>query len=257
MPVPSEHTFPWFPVALERPQLNVVWIGHEARYVEELKLVIVDDDYQGNLFTVASIEQFNDMEMAWHSTEDEPLRIRPVRPDDAERWDHPGSLRIPLPTEIIGAILMHTIPPPTIAAAVDDQGDVHTMILETAVGLYARYSGSWIRMHDISPIEQLDIVNVPASDLDAYDAADQAGRTVNIRYLNPQNQPYATAVETTPVTTPVAASGVPIIVASVADLPEAVEYVADNPDSKWYVERRWRALGGEATGVALPWLDEP
>jgi hypothetical protein len=249
-------TFPWFPVTLERPTLDILWIGQAAHYDSEAEVVIVDDAYQGRLFDVAVVDVLNNNEMRWRGLMDEPYIIRPTRPDDAERWD--WSLRIPLPTEIIGAILTTNMPSPTLAAAVDAQGDVHTMILETGVGLYARYSASWIRMTDISPIEQLDIVEVPPDDLNIYDAADQRGNTVNVAYLHPLNPPSKTAVDVTPEpAVPTVASVAPVAtVASVADLPDAVEFGLINPDSRWYITRRWKALGGEATGVVLPWENE-
>jgi len=250
-------TFPWFPVTLERPSLNIMWLGTTAYYDEEAEVVIVDDAYQGRMFDVAVVDVLNANEMRWRGLMDEPYIIRPTRPDDAERWDL--SLRIPLPTEIIGAILTTNMPPPTIAAAVDAQGDVHTMILETAMGLYARYSATWIRMTDISPIEQLDIVSVPAGDLDIYDAADQRGNTVNLVSLHPFDAPTLTAVDVTPAQTAatVASATAPVAtVASVADLPDAVEFGLTNPESRWYITRRWKALGGPTTGITLPWEDE-
>ena len=66
--------------------------------------------------------------------------FRPTRPDDAEPWTIQLYLRIPLPVEIIGGILSTPSSTPSIAAAVDDNGDVHTIILETDTGLYARFS---------------------------------------------------------------------------------------------------------------------
>ena len=157
-----ERTFAWFPVTFEVPDQNIMWIGEAARYDDDEKIVYIDDGYQARTFFVGAVDILNENEMRWRSlANDEPMRIRPTVAGDAARWNYPGSLRIPLPTEIIGALMTNTIPPPTLAAAVDDQGDVHTMILETGMGLYARYSASWIRMTDISPIEQLDIVDVP------------------------------------------------------------------------------------------------
>ena len=91
-----ERTFPWVPVTFERPDKNLLFITHGAHYDDDIKAVWVEDEYQGHLFTVGSIEALNDNEMRWHSVEDEPLVVRPTRPDDAERWDR--SIRVPLPT---------------------------------------------------------------------------------------------------------------------------------------------------------------
>ncbi len=251
----AEQTFGWYPVTMERPASNRIFIMNAAHYDPDTKTATVDDDYQGWLYDVATIISHNAQEFRFEQSDGELIILRPTRPDDAERWDRTVG-HIPLPVEIIGAIMAQTIPPPTIAAAVDDQGDVHTIILETGVGLYARYSATWIRMSDISPIEQLNIVDLPPGDLDIYDAADQRGETVNIAFFHPLNQPSLTAIEVTP-TPPTVASAAPVAtVASVADLPEAVEFANTNPDSRWYVERRWKTFGGEATGVTLPWKNE-
>jgi hypothetical protein len=247
-----ERTFAWYPVTMERPESNQIFILNAAHYDEDMRIATVDDDYQGNLYEVATVITLNDQEFRFRQGDDELIILRPTRPDDAERWDRTRG-RIPLPVEIIGAIMAQSIPEPSIAAAIDADGQVHTLILETGVGLYARYSASWIRMTDISPIEQLEIVSIPADDLDIYDAADQRGDTVNIRYLHPIDQPSATAVAASPAAVPVTAAAAPII-ASVADLPDAVAYATTNTESRWYVERRWRSLGADGTGITLPWL---
>jgi hypothetical protein len=253
----AEHTFPWFPITFEVPAQNILWIGEAARYDHDENIVYIDDGYQARTFFVGAVDVLNENEMRWRSlTNDEPMRIRPTVAADAARWNYPGSLGIPLPTEIIGAIMTNTVPPPTLSAAVDDEGTVHTMILETGMGLYARYSASWIRMTDISPIEQLDIIDVPADDLDIYDAADQRGDTVNIRFLHPVEQPHISAVDiASPAAAITVASAAPVIISSAADLPDAVEHANTNVESRWYVERRWRSLGGPDTGITLPWLN--
>lgn len=246
------HQFGWFPVTVERPKRSETYILHGARYDDVNREVAVDDDYQARFFGVDQVAAFNDQEFRFTNEYGEPIVIRPTRPADAASWDRVNS-RIDLPVEIIGAIMTFNTTDPSVTAAVDAQGDVHTMVLETSVGLYARYSRSWIKMTDISPIEQLDIVDVPADDLEIYDQADDAGQTVNIRFLHPVDQPALGTVEVTP--TVMAASAAPVV-ASVADLADAAVFAANNPESRWYVERRWRVLGGRSTGVTLPWLHE-
>ena len=92
--------------------------------------------------------------------------------------------------------------------------------------------------------------------MDIYDAADQRGDTVNIAYLHPVDQPSPTAVSVTPATPAATVPPTPApVIASVVDLPDAVVYANTNTESRWYVERRWRTLGGEETGITLPWLN--
>jgi hypothetical protein len=253
-----ETTFTWSPVTFERPRQNIMWIAIEAHYDDDVKVLTIDDEYQGRMFKVGAVDANNAQEFRWRSEGfDEPMSIRPTRPDDALRWDR--SLRIPLPTEIIGAILTHATPPPTLSAAVDDLGDVQTMILETGLGLYARYSSSWILMTDISPIEQLGIVDVVADDLAVYDDADNRGETVNLADLHPIERPAVSAVapgspEQPTASTASAAPGT-VIVASFADLPDAIAYAAtaSGTGSRWYVARRARSLGWTEP---LPWAED-
>jgi hypothetical protein len=249
----AEQKFAWFPVTMERPLTGRIILVNAAFYDPDTSEAAVEDDYSGHEYTVATIVAHSDQEFRFLTEADETIILRPTRPDDAAASDRFAN-RIPLPVEIIGAVMTNSISEPTISAAIDDQGDVHTMILETGLGLYARYAASWIRMTDISPIEQLDIVDVPADDLEAYDQADQRGDVVNIRYLHPIDWPGPSAVETTPAPTVASAAPIPTV-ASVADLPDAVEFAKANADSRWYVERKWRALGAEDTGVTLPWLN--
>ena len=44
-------------------------------------------------------------------------------------------------------------------------------------------------MTDISPIETLDIVDVPDSDLEHYDMADDLGKSINIRTSHRSTSP--------------------------------------------------------------------
>lgn len=249
-----EQKFGWFPVTMERPLTGRVLIVNAAFWDPDTREAAVEDGYGGHEYGVGTILALNDQEFRFRiDGTDELVVLRATRPDDAASWDRLTS-RIDLPTEIIGAIMTDSITEPTIAAATDDQGDVHTMILETGLGLYARYAASWIRMTDISPIEQLDIVDVPADDLTIYDEADQRGDTVNIRYLHPVEQPSLSAVSTTPtpVVTAAAVAQAPVVT-SAADLPDAVTYATANPSSQWYVTRRARALGWTEP---LPWEQE-
>lgn len=255
-----EQRFAWFPVTMERPLTNRILIVNAAFWDPDSREAAVEDGYGGHEYGVATILALSENEFRFTTdVNDELIVLRPTRPDDAASWDRLSN-RIPLPTEIIGAIMTDAIPEPSISAAVDEQGDVHTMLLETGLGLYARYAASWIRMTDISPIEQLDIVNVPADDLTIYDQADQRGDTVNIRYLHPVDMPSpgGTAVTPEPAPTVAAAAGSApgtIVVNSPADLPDAIAFAATQSGaaSRWYVARRAKALGYTDR---LPWDDD-
>lgn len=255
MPVVKE--FAWFPVTVDRPDQGILHIVNGARYYEADQEVAVDDDYQARYFGIGSIAALSENEMRFTTDFDEHIIIRQTIPTDAARWDR--GIGIDLPVDVIGAIMTNSTLPPTISAAVDAQGDVHTMVLESNVGLYARYARTWIRMGDISPIEALQIVDVPLDDLEVYDQADDVGHTVNIVDLHPVEAGYVTAVDVTPDVVPpvlAAAGNAQVIVASPADLPDAIEYAATDAGAgaRWYVARRAKAFGWPNP---LPWEDTP
>jgi hypothetical protein len=245
-----------FPITMERRDGRDIRLAVLARYDEREREVIVEDDYQGHPYSVEQVEVLNENEFRFSNELGERIILRPTRPDDAVTAAI-FTNRIPLPVDIIGAFMTGTITEPTISAAVDTEGDVHTMILETGLGLYARYSRTWILMTDITPISTLDIVDVPATDLEHYDMADDLGKTISIRDLSPIDQPAVSAVgpdrsATTPVTAAVAGT---VIVASVADLPDAIAYAATEQGTaaRWYVGRRAKALGWTEP---LPWDEQ-
>jgi hypothetical protein len=244
--------FAWYPVTMQRHDGRTTLLANRAFYDDAAREVTVEDDYSGHEYSVDQLFSLDENEFRFATETGERIVLRATIPEDAAASDR-FSLGIPLPVEIIGAIMSNTIREPTISAAVDDDGDVHTMILETGVGLYARYSRTWILMTDISPIEQLDIVDVPATDLEHYDMADDQGKTISIRDLSPITQPGQLAVGPSRTET-LTASSTPgmILVSSAADLPDAIAYAATDAGAgaRWYVTRRAKALGWEE---ALPW----
>jgi len=259
----SERRFAWTPVAVERTDMHAqtrfrspVTLGVAAFYDDTDRLLIVEDGYEGRMIAVGTIIADSPQEFRFRSADrDELIVVRPIRADDGIALP----LRIPLPPEIIGGIMAGTTPQPTLSAAVDDQGDVHTMVLETATGLYARFSRNWLLMADIGPIEQLQIVAVDPEDLEHFDMADDKGNTISIRDLTPINEPSISATgpsrSNPPPAAPVTAGAAPMVtVASAADLPDAIAYAAtqDGAASRWYVTRRAKALGWTEP---LPWDD--
>jgi len=253
--------FAWTPVAVERSDPHAinrfggpVVLAVAAIYYEADRLLIIEDGYEGRTLVVGTVLADSPQEFRFRSADrDELIVVRPVRADDGVALP----MRIPLPPEIIGGIMAGTTPQPTLSAAVDDQGDVHTMVLETATGLYARFSRNWLLMADIGPIEQLQIVAVDPEDLEHFDMADDAGNTISIRELTPINEPSISATgpsrSNPPPESPVTAGAAPMVtVASAADLPDAIAYAAtqDGAGSRWYVARRAKALGHTDP---LPW----
>jgi hypothetical protein len=226
-----------------------------AFYDDEAREAGVSWEYDTKDWVVNTVELQTNEELRFTTPLGNRLVFRQTRPEDAAVSTQFPRIRIPLPVDIIGALMTNAITTPTITAAIDDTGDVHTMVLETGMGLYARYARSWIRLTNLGPIEQLEVVDVPPGDLEAYDQADDKGTTINIRDLNPIEAPAITAISVTPAPETVTAGaqfGHNILISSAADLDDAIAYAAtdEGAESRWYVTRRARALGHTDP---LPW----
>ena len=180
--------------------------------------------------------------------------LRATRPEDAAdsgNFGHPYDL----PVEVIGAVVNGAIDQSDaiLTAAYDNEGDVHTLILETPLGLYARYSKQWIKLTDVGVISHLAVVNIAPEDLDAYDEADINGNMVNLEDLNPETPAVIEVIQEPPSSAVTAAGPVrAVVVASVDDLPDAIRYAqtVEGEGSRFYVERRAKALGYTDR---LPW----
>jgi hypothetical protein len=241
-------TFAWSPTTMELPDQGRLFIVENARYDDVESEVGVEDGYQVRWIGVGEVESLDQNEMRFTNENGTRYVLRPTTPEDGAAWDY--GIRIPLPVEIIGAMMSNNIQNPTLAAAVDDEGDVHTIVLETGMGLYARYGRNWLRLGDISSLDQLEMIAVPSTDLEHYDMADEQGNMLSINDLNPIDQPVESVDLTAPE--PVTAAAAPVLIASADDLPAAIERAAtdEGADARWYVTRRARALGWTEP---LPW----
>ncbi len=243
-----KRNFGWFPVTLERPDRGLLYILNAAFYDDAESEVGVEDDYQVRYFGVGEVSSLSANEMRFINEYGEHFILRATLPDDSTSWT--SGPRIPLPVEIIGAIMSNTTTDPTLAAAVDNDGEVHTVVLETGLGLYARYARNWLRITDLGPLDQLNMVSIPETDLEHYDLADEQGHTVNIADLSPiETTEDSIDLTSNPTPTPVTAAG-SLTILSAADLPAAIEHATNHEDARWYVERRAKALGWQE---ALPW----
>jgi len=255
--LPEDRRFSWFPITCVRADRQQVVLLNGLRYRDYTTPpeVIMEDAYEGRHKLIRQVISDTPTEFRFISEPAGTLFVfRPTIPEDAANTFELG-IGIPLPVEIIGGIMSGTISNPSISAAVDSTGDVHTMILETDTGLYARYSRQWIFMKDISPIEQLDIVDVPPTDLEHYDMADDLGKTISIRDLAPYDRPAVGAVgpSRNEPATPVTAAASMIVIASAADLPDGIAWAETHPEARWYVTRKAQTLGWNGP---MPWDDQ-
>ncbi|HEY7030708.1 MAG TPA: hypothetical protein VH482_05230 [Thermomicrobiales bacterium] len=253
--------FPWCPVTLERAGESPVikyWAGFDAS--EDIGpgggVMYGGADGDARWYSVATVVNRSDQEFRFTNNDGTEVVARPTVAADAMRGGQFPTLPFDLPVDLIGAIVSMTVEPNDVnlTAGIDDEGDVHTMLLETPLGIYARYGMQWILLTDVGVISHLNVVNVSPEDLDLYDEADTNGQMVNITAMAATPESLVTIQEPAPPPTTVTAS-LPthaVVVASLEDLPNAIRYAEseEGKGSRWYVARRAKALGYTET---LPW----
>lgn len=194
------------------------------------------------------------------------LAVRPVQESDGyfvPGFDHP------MPVPVIVGLLNGDSMPDQLAALVDDDGDVITLMLSSDSGLYLRFDGAWRYLPpdvEPNPIDGLTVVDVKGTAVDAFDSVDTRGGTVSVAKLPlADGETYdgvvridASAVEDDdPVLSAATIMSRPRtqypIVASTEDIPSAVEIAMTDPSVRWYVEKRIRALGVD---VEIPWNEQ-
>jgi hypothetical protein len=196
-----------------------------------------------------------------------PITVRNVEEDDTVAQE--GYPSFPLPVQVIRSILSGQNMDNHLEALVGDDGFVNTMLLVTDVGLFVRYSSNWLRVYDVSPISNLNSVEVADEALDLYDAADNSGNMVPIASLPGPEKTTGTNQVSTPMTVTVgpgvqmtfsteqeqvavtaSMAHIPIRIDDADDLPGAIAAAANDESLRWYVTRRARALRYEGE---LPW----
>ena len=184
----------------------------------------------------------------WRDDRNREITIRPTRESDSETArNHPFFPPHPLPVPVIGGIMAGTLGDTILYAATDSDGDVHTLILETGLGLYARYARTWQKVGDASAISHLNMIRVAETDVEVYDQADENQRQLPLAAFTPQTQVGGNSAgtiitEPAPETVTASAPIVAPIIASLDDADTAIQFAAENPSARWYVAKRLRAL---------------
>jgi hypothetical protein len=98
-------------------------------------------DGDARFYSVAEILGDTDQEFRFTNNDGTVVVVRPTVPSDAERGRQFPTLPFDLPVDLIGAIVTTTVEPDSavLTAATDNEGDVHTVLLETPLGIHARY----------------------------------------------------------------------------------------------------------------------
>lgn len=260
---------------IARPATIVVTQGEDPDVTLITHQAVLDDDYHDGetvveyddgetvrAITLATIEvNEHGLVRATTLASGYDLLVRPVEPDDAVAFD--GLPPIPLPVEVIQASLAGENMDTHVEALAEDDGMVSTLLLVTDVGLWTRFSGSWIATK-VETIDGLRSVEVAPEAVELYDSADRAGRQLPLAsYPITDDTAILSAAsigalyvadsadrafKTGDGVVATAASAELPVIASARDLIAAAETAEES--IRWYLERRRDAL---KIDVRFPW----
>jgi hypothetical protein len=211
-----------------------------------LSFTVTFGPYAERQYNVTKLLSLQDNHVRFVDDYNGVITLRPVRESDTEQAsNHPFFPDHALPVPVIGGIMSGTIGQTRLFAATDLDGDVHTLILESGLGLFARYGRAWTAA-DATGLANLNVVQVADIDLETYDRNDENGWQTTLAMLTPDQSPSNVTsivvepreiVASAPITAP--------LIASLDDAQVAIDFAADetNAGSRWFVEKRLRALG--------------
>ena len=141
-------------------------------------------------------------------------------------------------------------------ALVSPTGFVMTLVtMEGDTGAYARYASMWHPVNDMASLDGGMLVEVePDVSVEIYDQADNAGMQSPIDEFPTLNSvKVAEAVSAAAMPAVAASAGVSLpVINTVDDFPVALAYGSAHPESRWFIEKRARALDPE---VQFPWAE--
>jgi hypothetical protein len=178
------------------------------------------------------------------------LVIREITESDAVPADV-RSFSLPLPVLYAVARGEH-MDTGTLQVAVDNRGNVATVLLFSPEGLFARYSSMWHAVSDVASLDGLALVETGDTTVDLYDNADSRGQQISalgLPEIELEDVFDAMSVSTSPPVTASAMIELPII-RTLADVPAAIERADNDKAIRWYVERRAKALDPT---MDMPW----
>lgn len=207
-----------------------------------------EDSIRGVILT--SVEDEGDW-IVGATADGQPYRFRDLDTHDAIRLSAAG---VPQPLSVVQAhVLRGGVLADSLDAVVAADNTVATLMLETGMGTFVRYSGDWqLLSSDSDSLDDMALVSVGPNALAVWDAADAASETITVFDLplkhsdgtvtNPEES--VPDIETAAA---IAASGIQIPqVGSVEDLDLGIRYGNTHPNARWYVTKRASALGASA-----------
>jgi hypothetical protein len=225
----------------------------EFEDLDGITLANLDDGDTIRSWPVREIVHQDPSEMMWIGIEGSLFTARAIRPPDAKLA---GIYGYDLPVKLLEAMTFGQVENPMELQAVVDRDDnrVLTLLLASDAGLFARYDRLWHPVVEPDIFDGTELVNVHEDAIQLYDAADQIGGQVAANLLPTGRNTLSGETLPPPDSDPMVASA-PIylpIIDTADDLNEAITAAADDPETRWYIEKRASALGLEVT---FPWQE--
>lgn len=225
---------------------------HNEDTKKTYSVLSAEDDGDSYLFTVEG---------------DEVVRVRALDPYDGVQM---SPARVPQPVEVLQAGIIRgggLVMAQELTAVIAPDNTVVTLMLETGLGVYVRFSGDWQLLgSDSEALDGMQVMPVSPSALTVFDAADMSNTTLSAFDL-PREESLTSGAEVTVLPEPVGqrlelpdvggtmvASGTMIpTVETLDDLDTAIRVASANPAARWFVAKRAIALGA---GERVPeeWL---
>ena len=282
----STKKFHPFPATVEviggdnRPRIGAVSVETVPDAISPHTLVIKAMSEE-RIFPIESVTELSHNEWEMVGWQDEPdfppvrYRVRPTLPSDSEGAisTEMFPIRSSLPVEYLAYAHSNnegSFDMPSLFALTDEEGYVSTLMLSAPTGLYLRAASMWHELVNEDAVDGLSVYPVNDGAIEYFDESDQAGQMPHvIGFDSPEGTPVRFIPERTPdpaespidpesdfetePPTAVTAAGIPRAMPkflSPDDAPDAIQAAADNPEIRWWVERRLAAFGVEAE---LPW----
>jgi hypothetical protein len=254
LPNPAHATVTWHTTD---PITDQVFIEQQTffmafpKIVGETELMWEIGDYQLVSRTMTGPMQNDGLGVVGTTTNGATYRLRPVDPYDALQLSDAG---VPQPVEAIRAAFQGGSLATELDAVVAPDNTVATLMLDTSVGVYLRFGHSWQLLGpDSTALEDMSLVPVAAGALEVWDAGEASNSRVMVSDfpvkvgdggVSDIHEPSAPDPKMPGADGSVVASGTAIPeVMDMEDLAVAVQFGELNPDARWFIEKRAKALG--------------
>ena len=220
---------------LSQPELSLTPEGdYEVSYLDGT------DSQDIRTFVITGVEQVGGVTTGIIEGTDSSVSIRAVTASDAVDLSPAG---VPQPLDVVeaevgrgGGMLAGEVD-----AAVAGDNSVVTLVLDTGLGLYVRYSGDWQLLPTTSnSLDGLALHPVAPAALDVFDAADAAAQTISVFDLPRSIDNYYTDAADQEEAEETAGGPTVAAIDSVYDLSNSLR--TGRGANGWYTEKRRRAM---------------